>query len=149
MLSEIPRILALHAERKMLLLRTTVRCPWDGSACQRTFQGSGLSPRPLRQEFRGRHPVAKKRALAGLGRAISQVPLSCQNPFCVDPGGGSRRRVPVKTGALRGNELLFRLPMPELCQNSIYSSLGSCCLSESSFPKLLISGTSVWSEWRH
>jgi hypothetical protein len=38
-----------------------------------------------------------------------------------------------------------------LCQNCAktpsFSVARSCCLSESSFPKLLISGSSVWSEW--
>jgi hypothetical protein len=39
----------------------------------------------------------------------------------------------------------------KLCQNCAKTpslcSARSCCLSESNFPKLLISSTSVWSEW--
>jgi hypothetical protein len=39
----------------------------------------------------------------------------------------------------------------QLCGNCAKTpsvwGVGSCCLSESSFPKLLILGTSVWSEW--
>jgi hypothetical protein len=85
-----------------------------------------MKPRAFRRSRR-------QGSFVDVGCAFSKMRLSCQIAFVPIAGGDSRRR-------------------SWLCQNCVKTpslwGVGSCWLSERSLPKILISGTSVWSEWR-